>query len=536
MENEPRNKSPEEIKEEAIELGRTIGVQVLFEIDPNKSAGEIEKIYGQTLDFLNGLSGEQRNELKTKVGELYISEMGDLNNLIKSFNGGLNAGSLESPQGNPQLTEEIGEPQEKQEPKESNNFKVGDVVKWNYDGNAGQGRIISFESPDSDPKVLIDVGTDGTVEVSIDRLSLDSDKDLAEKENVNTEGVSENITPETETNLKVGDKVFWEGSEKVILSIDDQWVEFVDGPIVSMQEFKEKMSTNAQKTDSVSENNIGNVGEKKFFTLPQNFNNWGVFERYDWFDLVKKAENDGLKIIITEDQNVPYSYDLAKGYIYFNPEIDVENAKICLNEILAQKQAGVASGEPNQKEPEKIEYTKGFKDFINQGEDNTEPQPTPEGIKLPEFDIEEIKNSDEWKELDDFRKMAVREEIRTKESNTLGLGIKWQDYENKKDLLENKIRESLKPKGTEVLSDEQQKELNKKINTIIFQSLVEEEHKNRLKNEREIKLETVGGKVLEAMKYATGSKAFKWYLNQNKWVRLGAMSSLATIVGIGAGS
>lgn len=606
MENEPRNKSPEEIKEEAIELGRTIGVQVLFEIDPNKSAGEIEKIYGQTLDFLKGLNPEQVNKLKNEKGDIYISGLDDLNSLVKEFNPHVSGNESVSNEQTvvPQETEDVIEEIESPSPNEKEpNIKKIDGVHVHLSRFVAQNPQITTEQKEDiwgeidgalqdleqdelkilqdrvtilikDESVLYPVFDKNTLRVGLfatgEEILNAIRKTVIPLVNEEIKNKTDSMS-EVEGSLKVGDKVFWEGSEKVILSIDDQWVEFVDGPIVSREQFAEsfnhseilKEQPNLVQEKDETQNPDINSHEQ----APDN--NTTGHQKIEGVDVyltrfvaenpqVTKEQIEDVKIQIVEslkdleenekqllkDRITILIKDSSVLYPVFDDKTNLFNVGIgtTKEEIINVVRTTVIplikqNYNLNDSVAEPVKQIN--QDVVNTTDNNvqnTEPQPTPEGIKPPEFDIEEIKNSDEWKELDDFRKMAVREEIRTKESNTLGLGIKWQDYENKKDLLENKIRESLKPKGTEVLSDEQQKELNKKINTIIFQSLVEEEHKNRLKNEREIKLETVGGKVLEAMKYATGSKAFKWYLNQNKWVRLGAMSSLATIVGIGAGS
>lgn len=393
-------------------------------------------------------------------------------------------------------------------------FDIGSRVSWNIDGNVGEGIISTFKKEEGVDYAMV-LKEDGTEFIPLDKL-------------------------------------------------------------VKM-EVKDESENNAHNSHAPNNKNV----EKVMYTFPSAFEKgWSNEEKNKWFDLLKTAEQSRIGITISAEEQKPY-FNKELGQIVFNQNINLEDANDFLQEVLKSRFLGNSALSPE------INYTEEFQNFLNEGDSDTrkqnpnysnkdvtekesvpaelkpeEPKPTEEELETQtedgsgeeqnpdavensepaspenevEFDIEEIKNSEEWKVLEDMRKMAVREEISTKQSAVLGLKSKWQDYENQIDVIENKIKEALKPKDGEILGDEQQRELDKKIKEITFKFLVEEEHKEKQKNEREIKLETIGGKTLEALKYATGSKAFKWYINQNKWVRLGAMSGLATIVGMGAGS
>lgn len=279
-----------------------------------------------------------------------------------------------------------------------------------------------------------------------------------------------------------------------------------------------------------SENSFGN------FLSENNFTEW---QKSEINKLLESLGITGKNVEVVDSLMNLASFDEGRKVLMIRKDANFEHLKNYIETVLENMHTS-EDVERELKEPKPTE-----EELETQTEDGSDEEQNPNPTENPklvgvvneaEFNIDEIKNSEEWKVLEDMRKMAVREEISTKQSAVLGLKSKWQDYENQIDVIENKIKEALKPKDGEILGDEQQRALDKKIKEITFKFLVEEEHKEKQKNEREIKLETTGGKTLEALRYATGTKVFKWYISQNKWVRLGAMSGLATIVGIGAGS
>jgi hypothetical protein len=74
------------IREKIESKKKELGVQVLFDIDENKSAGEIEDIYKQTLEFLESLSDEEKQRLKEK-GEILIEDLSSLKEIVKELRG-----------------------------------------------------------------------------------------------------------------------------------------------------------------------------------------------------------------------------------------------------------------------------------------------------------------------------------------------------------------------------------------------------------------------------------------------------------------
>ncbi len=89
------------------------------------------------------------------------------------------------------------------------------------------------------------------------------------------------------------------------------------------------------------------------------------------------------------------------------------------------------------------------------------------------------------------------------------------------------------------LSPEQEALLRAKIRKVLFHEFAEKSQSMYLKRLRELKSETLLGKVMnsgaEALRTIAKTKAFAWYTKQNKWVRLGVTTALATGVGFALG-
>lgn len=174
---------------------------------------------------------------------------------------------------------------------------------------------------------------------------------------------------------------------------------------------------------------------------------------------------------------------------------------------------------------------------IVSAEEITPPSPLLQQEGVAEAnDVPEWQKGEEWERLSDLRKQAIREELEQRKSGVLGLNLKWQDYENQKQLIEDKIKKTLREKVGENLTAEQENELKKEIQNTSYVELIEKEEKARHKDERDIKGEKLTDKVLEQAKYLLNTKVLQWYFKQNKWTRLGITTGIATVIGMGVGN
>ena len=152
--------------------------------------------------------------------------------------------------------------------------------------------------------------------------------------------------------------------------------------------------------------------------------------------------------------------------------------------------------------------------------------------------VPELEKSQGWEELkklrtaragiqNEFKKGIVTKEY-LDEINT--------NYENARNLVGAKIKESLKKEAGENLTPEQEMELKSKINDALFDELIVKENDVYLNALREARGETVMGKALEEVKNILNTKAVKWYLGLSKKERMLVNFGVGSIAGLTFGA
>ena len=165
------------------------------------------------------------------------------------------------------------------------------------------------------------------------------------------------------------------------------------------------------------------------------------------------------------------------------------------------------------------------------------PQVPKEEDNKEEDAVPEWKKGEEWQMFEDLRKGAAREEINKQKSGLTGLSTQQMNYKDQRDLIEKKIIETMKREGSyDTLSREEQANLDKEINDTVFEELAEKEHAAYIQAIKEVRGERLGGKVKEIAQNVASSVAFKWYLSQNRFVRIGMTAALAVGIGYGVGT
>ena len=533
------NGSPEEIKKQVEDFGRNIGVQILFEIDPNKSVDEIENIYRQTLDFLNGLSPEQINKLKTEKADIYISGLDDLNSLANEFYPGYL---------NNENDKSVGEEKKEEEPSEAPFVQEAPsfVEQNNPLTFSGQ----SFENQSADPNIpgsnlgveMVESGDAGVDSVDLEMVG-------SKKRNSNFEkidGVHVHMSRFVSENFQITNE-----------QKDNIWRE-IDGALCGLEQNELKILQNKVtiliKDDSVSnpvfQNNILVVG---IFSTGEEILN-----------AIRKTVIPSVIGEISVLQNEEIS-DLVGGVNSVDSPKDDPNSEK-RSEFLAglpeDLKKEVLDREAQKLSPEKLRYTQEYKDYLNDtpgkdgeglvvdpdtqtpdlregdllnkpkvatGSSEPEQNTTNPGIvngaganpevsnNATEFNIDEIKNSEEWKRFEILREDLARKEAKQVDADILTLGVELDrsEYNTYKDLIRDRIKESLVSKEGADISPEKIKEIEEKANEIRFELFVKEEsdiYRSELKEKRASSLAEKGlGHLVEIKNQITNKKAVEWY-------------------------
>lgn len=155
-----------------------------------------------------------------------------------------------------------------------------------------------------------------------------------------------------------------------------------------------------------------------------------------------------------------------------------------------------------------------------------------------------VENVPEWQKGEEWQNFEKLRTAKAGIENDFKKGIHSQEYldeiranyENARDVLAAKIHQILNKASEDGLILDQGVELNSKINDIIFDELVKKENDEYLNALRADRGETWKDKAKEVAKSTLSSAAFKWYLSQNKFVRIGLTTLLATGIGYGIGT
>lgn len=174
-----------------------------------------------------------------------------------------------------------------------------------------------------------------------------------------------------------------------------------------------------------------------------------------------------------------------------------------------------------------------------------------EKLNTLDWDIPQTETvrQDEWNSFKDFQKehadLEARKNMSLKGSTSVEEHSKLVDEFQEIDrryseamsrvriLIVSTIREEY---SGITLSPEQEGLLQSKIKKVLFMEFAEKSQSIYLAKIRELKAETLLGKVVnsgaEALRTIAKTKAFSWYTKQNKWVRLGMTTALATGTGL----
>lgn len=153
--------------------------------------------------------------------------------------------------------------------------------------------------------------------------------------------------------------------------------------------------------------------------------------------------------------------------------------------------------------------------------------------------IPDWKQGEEWSKFERLRKAVASAEAAAKGEKREFRGeenIGLEEYKNLREVIAQKIRESLMKNGGENLTPEQQAELNSKINNEIFKELVEKENEEYIRIFKEKNKKGLLDRGLENVKDVLDSKVFKWYLGLSKNQRRALSFTLGGMVGLAAGA
>jgi hypothetical protein len=170
---------------------------------------------------------------------------------------------------------------------------------------------------------------------------------------------------------------------------------------------------------------------------------------------------------------------------------------------------------------------------------NKNPEPaSAQAMAGEEENIPEWQKGEEWKKLETLRtaRAGIQNEFKKGIVTKEYLGEINTNYENARNLVGEKIKESLKKEASENLTPEQEAELNSKINDTLFDELVVKENDAYLKALREARGETAMDKALESAKNLLNTKAVKWYLGLSKKERMLVNFGIGSIAGLTFGA
>ena len=149
---------------------------------------------------------------------------------------------------------------------------------------------------------------------------------------------------------------------------------------------------------------------------------------------------------------------------------------------------------------------------------------------IEEQNVPEWRKGGGWEQLEIYRNQVIQSRqseeycLKHKEENQSVeefRKILEEDYIKSKGSMANEIKESLrKEMGTDPLTPEQEIELNKKINDVLFDELVKNENDAYLNTLRKARSKTFVGKVLEGAKSLLGTKAVNWYRGLSREQRM----------------
>jgi hypothetical protein len=514
----------------------------------NLDQSQKDKIYLTLTSAINGAVkhlGWLKGKLITLVGESGISyENGEIKigpdvskeeilDYLEKISNDEKTSDAETVENSEQNLEEGFEKKDMQETEKHNSFKEGDVVSWNYDGNIGQGRIISFGIPDSDPKVIVDVGSDGTVEVSLDQLSV----------------VYENELKEKEKNSLKPDKKEQESNEVKPLDYTPEFKEYL-----GKQDVNEGAGINEVSDENIKKQNIqnsippeGNLVEEQVEIKP-------VSNK-------EKIESGGLVKPSYENQNelnpkIPNSELTPENSLISNKDIIKTSNQVEAvgNEVVVGNRELEVFGDEKVVEGELIlpqDLEKGSNVEKNniidteasEVKDSQEKESQNTKEESEEFDIDkiidisDIKKSEEWKNFERMREDVARSNALHLDASLTGLGVELNrsDYYGYKDVLSKKIKESILEKAGTNLSEDQKYLLSKKINEVTFNLLLKEENEayNNALSEQRNESFIKNGK--EGVGKLFSTKAFEWYKSQSMSKKILISTALfAPIATIGA--
>lgn len=337
-----------------------------------------------------------------------------------------------------------------------------------------------------------------------------------------TEVNSSISTPEQTTrptdNFEIGSKIIWEGKEETIKNNDGEWVSFESGLIVRLDEIKESLKP---KTESNFDKEIELVSKirdaKNFDELYEILREVGGIQGSDKF----------------------YDSDELIGYIdhYRKFPGDIILSAITRSGNLREKVKELFSSEKSPVVPSILEIKP--EPSVVPSEQKLTAEASQEQNAIPEEEkIPSLEESEEWIKLKELRNDLAKTEAR-KNNFSVDTGVAVEELRERYIKGKEKVAELIRKdeydwldQGEGPLTKEQESRLNDRL----FEKLIKKENDVYLEALRENREKTWKDTVkIEAAKLV-GSKAVQWYLKQNKWVRLGMTTAIATGVGYGVGA
>ena len=576
----------EKVAREKIEAkSKELGVQVLFDIDPNKTPDDVQDIYAQTLLFLENLSDEEKLKLK-EAGDFLIENLNSLNEIKEKV--AKKAEVVPEPTPEPEtkpepmepvvetpITPDNPEPQAEVVPKPEPTPVVQEEIisAENKLNNLLYGLGIDLEFNNEHLKKFQDKHPSGLEEKSkdmLEALELFGSKNLKEKfstirfgypkyegdskifiedntlfvdlgikKQEITDFLNNLFSPEskvvetapemaTPDDFEVGNKIIWEGKEEIIKNNDGQWVSLESGKIVNLNALKESLKPKTEFNFQKEIELVSKIRDTKNFdelygVLREVGGIHGSDKFYDSEELIGYIDH----------------YRKFPGDIILSAITRSGNLREKVRELfLSENPSIVLPISEIKSEPTTV----------------TEPasKPVAEPVLTPEpasVDQEELSQSEKdlnekWEEFEKLRNDLAKTEAKENnysEDTGKPIGELESDYIREKEKIAELIRKAEHDElGLEgPLTKEQESELNDRL----FEELVRKENDVYLDTLKANRKETWKDKAKEAGSIITGTKAVGWYLKQNKWTKaaintglFGIAVGIGTFVGGGAAS
>ncbi len=196
------------------------------------------------------------------------------------------------------------------------------------------------------------------------------------------------------------------------------------------------------------------------------------------------------------------------------------------------------------REPEKVEIPIApTPEINNEANDMPEWQRGKEWVEFEKMRYKRAKVEVEHRKIAGFGKIFIDEiTLNIKKNNkdfqeSSDLKLEKEDiYNYQKNIIAKRIEETFRKNAGENLTPEQEAELRSKINSKIFEELVQKENDAYLKSLKEARGETMMGKAIESAKSLLGTKTMQWYLSLSRKQRMALSFGVGSIAGLAFGA